>query len=140
LRKTFNGNRWVFSEGRNALNAVSHCDIAWAGALATHAHTERKGGVGAAVVYDNGWFDGKTFHAFKSDQPCVARFESGSKLHALHTLRAIWFRLCQAEDRRALHAAVTEELPPTGFSPFRASPISTMVAAWVPGMVSDFTH
>ena len=69
LRKTFNGNRWVFSEGRNALNPVSHCDIAWAGALATHAHTERKGGVGAAVVYDNGWFDGKTFHPFKSDQP-----------------------------------------------------------------------
>src|SRR5438093_7967462 len=33
---------------------------------------------------------------------CVARVESGSKLHALHTLRAIWFRLCRAEDRRAL--------------------------------------
>src|SRR5438093_13504604 len=29
---------------------------------------------------------------------CVARFESGSKLHALHTLRPIWFRLCRAED------------------------------------------
>src|SRR6266568_5600891 len=28
--------------------------------------------------------------------------DSGSKLHALHTLRAIWFRLCRAEDRRAL--------------------------------------
>src|SRR5436309_10550314 len=39
---------------------------------------------------------------------CVARFESGSKLHALHTLRAVWFRLCRAEDRRALPPAVTD--------------------------------
>src|SRR5207249_3940321 len=39
---------------------------------------------------------------------CVARFESGSKLHALHTLRAVWFRLCRPEDRRALPRAVTE--------------------------------
>src|SRR5213592_385093 len=29
---------------------------------------------------------------------CVARFESGSKLHALHTLRAVRLRLCRAED------------------------------------------
>src|SRR5439155_184153 len=41
---------------------------------------------------------------------CVARVKSGSKLHALHTLRAIWFRLCRAEDRRALPTAVTEAL------------------------------
>ena len=41
LRKTHTGTRWTFSEGRNALNAASHCDIAWAGALATHAHLER---------------------------------------------------------------------------------------------------
>src|SRR5438552_17765896 len=33
---------------------------------------------------------------------CVARFESGSKLHALHTLRAVWFRLCRPGDSRAL--------------------------------------
>src|SRR5439155_18938856 len=39
---------------------------------------------------------------------CVARFESGSKLHALHTLRAIWFRLCRPEDRRALPPGVTD--------------------------------
>src|SRR6266404_497076 len=39
---------------------------------------------------------------------CVARFESGSKLHALHTLRAVWFRLRRAEDRRALHSAQLE--------------------------------
>jgi phage FluMu gp28-like protein len=37
LRKIFSGNRWVFTEGRNLLNAASHGDIAWAGALATHA-------------------------------------------------------------------------------------------------------
>src|SRR5512140_3813342 len=40
LKKTFSGNRWAFGEGRNSLNAASHCDIAWAGALATHAHLE----------------------------------------------------------------------------------------------------
>ena len=39
LRKIFSGKRWVFSEGRNLLNASSHGDIAWAGALATHADT-----------------------------------------------------------------------------------------------------
>src|SRR5207247_2605216 len=47
---------------------------------------------------------------------CVARFESGSKLHALHTLRAVWFRLCRPGDRRALPAAVTEALPIPFFS------------------------
>ena len=38
LRKAYTGTRWVFTEGRNTLNPASHCDIAWAGALATHAH------------------------------------------------------------------------------------------------------
>ena len=42
LRKVFTGNRWIFTEGRNAHNPASHCDIAWAGALATHAHTTKK--------------------------------------------------------------------------------------------------
>src|SRR5438876_9528339 len=37
---------------------------------------------------------------------CVARFDSGSKLHALHTLRALWFRLRRPVDRRALPAAL----------------------------------
>ena len=37
MRKTFSGGRWIFSEGRNNLNPASHCDIAWAGALATRA-------------------------------------------------------------------------------------------------------
>lgn len=40
LLKTHTGTRWAFSEGRNSLNGASHCDIAWAGALATHAHIE----------------------------------------------------------------------------------------------------
>src|SRR5439155_19122895 len=42
---------------------------------------------------------------------CVARFESGSKLHALHTLRAVWFRLCRPGDRRALPSVLIEALP-----------------------------
>jgi phage FluMu gp28-like protein len=54
LRKHYQGTRWTFSEGRNHLNPASHCDIAWAGALATHAHIERKATVGAAVLMENG--------------------------------------------------------------------------------------
>ena len=50
LRKTHTGARWTFSEGRNALNAASHCDIAWAGALATHAHLERPYCTGSLVA------------------------------------------------------------------------------------------
>jgi hypothetical protein len=38
LRRTFQGTRWNFSEGKNSSNPVSHCDIAWAGALSTEAH------------------------------------------------------------------------------------------------------
>lgn len=37
MRKTYSGSRWVFSESRNNLNPASHCDIAWAGALASEA-------------------------------------------------------------------------------------------------------
>ena len=37
LKKVFNGNKWAFTEGKNALNQASHCDIAWAGALASEA-------------------------------------------------------------------------------------------------------
>jgi len=40
LRKQFAGSRWAFTETKNALNPHSHCDIAWAGALATEAHRE----------------------------------------------------------------------------------------------------
>ncbi len=31
LRKFFHGGSWKFSEGTNALNKASHCDIAWGG-------------------------------------------------------------------------------------------------------------
>jgi phage FluMu gp28-like protein len=56
LRKTHTGTKWAFSEGRNALHAASHCDIAWAGALATHAHVEIPCSLGCLVAYDH--FDG----------------------------------------------------------------------------------
>ncbi len=42
LRKAHNGTRWVFSESTNSFNPASHCDIAWAGALASHVHTQKK--------------------------------------------------------------------------------------------------
>jgi phage FluMu gp28-like protein len=54
VRKFYSGTRWTFTEGRNTYNPASHCDIAWAGALATHAHTERKGGIGACILLENG--------------------------------------------------------------------------------------
>jgi phage FluMu gp28-like protein len=54
LRKSHSGTRWVFSEARNTLNSASHCDIAWAGALASHAHTEGKGSIGCAVLMEGG--------------------------------------------------------------------------------------
>jgi phage FluMu gp28-like protein len=67
LRKTFVGNRWVFSEGRNHSNSASHCDIAWAAALATYAHSENENfGVGAAVAHETGWSDSRGFHPYKS--------------------------------------------------------------------------
>jgi len=37
MRKIFSGGKWHFTEGRNNLNPNSHCDIAWAGGLATKA-------------------------------------------------------------------------------------------------------
>ena len=44
----------ILSEGRNTLNPASHCDIAWAGALASRAHTACTGGAGAAIILENG--------------------------------------------------------------------------------------
>jgi phage FluMu gp28-like protein len=41
LRKIHTGTRWVFNEGRNTFNPASHCDIAWAGALASEAHANQ---------------------------------------------------------------------------------------------------
>jgi len=54
LRKFYTGTRWTFDEGRNTFNSASHCNIAWAGALATYAHTENKSGGGAAVILEDG--------------------------------------------------------------------------------------
>jgi phage FluMu gp28-like protein len=76
LRKAHNGTKWGFSEGRNTLNAASHCDIAWAGALATHAHTEEPCQVGAALIYENGWFDGKEFHPFADTEEKMKKAEA----------------------------------------------------------------
>ena len=54
LRKIHNGTRWNFTEGKNYLNPNSHCDIAWAGALSTYAHTQNKGGAGCSVLMEDG--------------------------------------------------------------------------------------
>src|SRR5947209_18256354 len=51
LRKVFSGTKWVFTEGRNSSNPASHCDIAWAAALATFAHTNPRPRAGAIVIY-----------------------------------------------------------------------------------------
>jgi len=37
IQKRYQGKRWTFSEGSNAHNPNSHCDIAWAGGLASFA-------------------------------------------------------------------------------------------------------
>ena len=68
LRKTHTGTKWVFSEGHNTSNPASHCDIAWAGALSTHAHTERPCEVGACVVHENGWSHGGEFHPYSRSE------------------------------------------------------------------------
>jgi hypothetical protein len=52
LRKTFTGSKWTFSEGTNSSNPASHCDIAWAGALASFAQAERRYGLAAIVAYE----------------------------------------------------------------------------------------
>jgi phage FluMu gp28-like protein len=68
LRKIHTGTKWLFTEGRNNHNPGSHCDIAWAAALATFAHTENDdfGIVGAAVAHETGWSDARGFHPYKS--------------------------------------------------------------------------
>jgi phage FluMu gp28-like protein len=68
LRKIHTGTRWLFTEGRNHQNPASHCDIAWAAALSTFAHTENDGFgiVGAAVAHETGWSDARGFHPYKS--------------------------------------------------------------------------
>jgi phage FluMu gp28-like protein len=68
LRKIHTGTKWLFTEGRNHQNPASHCDIAWAAALSTFAHTQDDGfgTVGAAVAHETGWSDARGFHPYKS--------------------------------------------------------------------------
>jgi phage FluMu gp28-like protein len=55
LRKIHNGTKWVFTEGRNTHNTASHCDIAWAAALATFAHANNDAQyIYAAVLMEDG--------------------------------------------------------------------------------------
>jgi phage FluMu gp28-like protein len=49
LRKHYTGAKWLFTEGTNPLNAASHCDIAWAGGLASKANRVYRD-VGGAVA------------------------------------------------------------------------------------------
>jgi phage FluMu gp28-like protein len=73
LRKIFNGNKWNFTEGKNSLNPASHCDIAWAGALASAAPDS--GGPSASVVY----FDDETADQRLWQKSSFARFiETGN--------------------------------------------------------------
>ena len=51
---------------------ASHCDIAWAGALASHAHTENKDSVGAAILMDDG--------TMMTGEELVARDKARAKL------------------------------------------------------------
>jgi len=48
LRKKFQGAKWIFSESTNSLNPASHCDIAWAGGLASAANNFSHG-IGATL-------------------------------------------------------------------------------------------
>src|SRR6267378_2133340 len=48
LRKHYTGSRWLFTESQNPLNPNSHCDIAWAGGLASKAN-RRYADAGALV-------------------------------------------------------------------------------------------
>jgi phage FluMu gp28-like protein len=50
LRKSYSGTKWIFTEGRNTFNSASHCDIAWAGALASEAHNRKKSNAWAYVA------------------------------------------------------------------------------------------
>ncbi|HEV2207912.1 MAG TPA: terminase family protein [Verrucomicrobiae bacterium] len=49
LRKHHIGQRVIFKETRNLQNPASHCDIAWAGALASEAHNVRVATIGSRL-------------------------------------------------------------------------------------------
>lgn len=53
MRKIFSAGRWHFTEGRNTLNAASHCDIAWSGGLASYADATAKVEAGMICITDD---------------------------------------------------------------------------------------
>jgi hypothetical protein len=52
LRKIFSGKSWKFTEGRNLLNPASHCDLARAAALASHAAGQNPP-AGPVILFEN---------------------------------------------------------------------------------------
>jgi phage FluMu gp28-like protein len=62
LRKIYAGKRWTFTESRNLLNAASHCDIAWGGALSGRADLANP----APGTF--GIFNANTAQGFSSDR------------------------------------------------------------------------
>ena len=73
LRKSHNGSKWSFSEGHNQLNPDSHCDIAWAAALSSHAHTQRPTGISYAILYDDYYKDENGFHPYNKPGVTLTR-------------------------------------------------------------------
>lgn len=53
MRKIFSGGKWHFTEGRNNLNPASHCDMAWAGALASEADKNSLGDCRVILIDDD---------------------------------------------------------------------------------------
>jgi phage FluMu gp28-like protein len=50
LRKLYSSGGWKFSEGVNNLNKVSHCDMAWSGAMATRAASQARSTYWGALI------------------------------------------------------------------------------------------
>jgi phage FluMu gp28-like protein len=76
LRKIHTGTKWIFTEGRNTHNTASHCDIAWAAALATFAHTNNEAQyVYSAVINEDGSISrfGHRQNSGELDHPTVWR-------------------------------------------------------------------
>lgn len=81
LRKAYTGTKWAFSEARNSLNAASHCDIAWAGALASYAHSEKPDGLWACVLLEDGSISHSDGHV--TPPPTPTPEDEARRLHEL---------------------------------------------------------
>lgn len=55
MRKISRGNKWYFSESRNLMNPASHCDIGWAGALASKADENASVATILTISNDDFW-------------------------------------------------------------------------------------